>query len=107
MTESTPPKPGENMTESTTPKPGENMLVITIEVVASVIGVLLAISVITIITLKHRKRKNYKLQDKYVINELPSYTKLFDNNSPTPIRRSSTSYSQKSSLGFENMAYNC
>ena len=107
MTESTPPKPGENMTESTTPKPGENMLVITIEVVASVVGVLLAISVITIITLKHRKRKNYKLQDKYVINELPSYTKLFDNNSPTPIRRSSTSYSQKSSLGFENMAYNC
>ena len=67
------------MTESTPPKPGENMLVITIAVVASVVGVLLAISVITIITLKHRKRNRDKLLDEYEISDLPSCAKVFDN----------------------------
>ena len=96
-----------NMTESTPPKPGENMLVITIAVVASVVGVLLAISVITIITLKHRKRKQKhdKLLDEYAISDLPSCAKVFDNNRPTPFGGSSTSYSPTSFPAYENPAY--
>ena len=105
MTESTPPKPGENMTESTPPKPGGNMLVITIEVVASVVGVLLAISVITIITLKHRKRNHDTPLDEYAISDLPSCVKAFDYKRPTPFGGSSTSYSPKSLFAYENTAY--
>ena len=105
MTETTPPKPGENMTESTPPKPGENMLVITIEVVASVVGVLLAISVITIITLKRRKRNHDKQQDEYPFSDIPGDTEVFNSNSPTPFGGSSTSYLPESFPACENPTY--
>ena len=79
------------MTEYTTPqKTTQSKLVITIEIFASVVGVLIVINVITI-TLKHRNR-NYdieedKLQDEYATSDLPSGEKVFDNVTYVPYER--------------------
>ena len=77
--------------------------------VGSVVGVLLVVSVITIITLKYRKR-NYDLeddrpQDKDAYNDLPNWVKLFDNNRPTLYRGSWTSCPPKSFPSLENVTY--
>ena len=96
-----------NMTESTPPTPEESTFAITVGVVASVVGALLVISVIIIITLKHRKRtyEESKRQDEYAVSYLPNSVKVFDNNRPTPFRGSSTSYSPKTSPSLENLGY--
>lgn len=103
------------MTESTTSQTttesthGQNILAITLGVVASVIGVLLVIGVITIITLKHRKRNNDLEDDKPLhecaVSDHPSSVEVFDNNRPTPFHGSSTSYPPTSYRRFDNGAY--
>lgn len=105
-TESTTPQ---TTTESTLQTHEQNILAITLGVVALVIGVLLVIGVITIITLKHRKRNNDleddKPLDECAVSDHPSSVEVFDNNRPTPFHGSSTSYPPTSYRRFDNGAY--
>jgi beta-lactamase regulating signal transducer with metallopeptidase domain len=91
-------------------KKSENKaVVVTVGIVGSVIGVLLVISVMTIITLKCRKR-NYDLeddrpQDKDAYSDVPNWVKFFNNKRPTLYQGSWTSYQPKSFPILENLTY--
>ena len=83
---------------------GENkfenkVVVITVGIAGSVIGILFVCSVITIITLKYRKRNDARekgnSQNEDTFSDLPNWVKFFDNNRPTLYRGSLTSYPAK------------
>ena len=80
--------------------------VITVGVVSSVIGVLLTISVITIISLKYRKvnddRKKDRSQDEDAFSDLPNWVRVFNTILyPGPW----TTYTLTSLPSSENLAY--
>jgi hypothetical protein len=75
------------------------VVVITVGIAGSVIGILFICSVITIITLKYRKRNDARekgnSQNEDAFSDLPNWVKFFDNNRPTLYRGSLTSYPAK------------
>lgn len=82
------------------------MFGITVGVVASVIGVLIAISVITIVTLKYRKvnydSEDNRSQDEDSFSDLPNWVKVFNTILyPGPW----TTYPMTSLPSSENLAY--
>jgi hypothetical protein len=79
----------------------KTIVVITIGVVASVIGVLLVISVVTIISLKYRKANDDR-EDEDAFSDLPNWVNVFDTILyPGPW----TNYPMISRPSSENLAY--